>query len=235
MDTDARSIAASAKSLGLSLTEAQADLIAAHLRFVLETNESMNLTSITQEDSVALHVLDSLTALSSLHEAPAGPFADLGTGAGYPGIPLAIVSGRAVALVESVKKKAAFVQRVVEDLRLEATVHPIRAEELALEMPARFSAVTARALSSLPSLIELAAPLLEVGGLLVCMKGRLDEEELLRGDRAGALCGLHRASLSSVRIPGVEAERVIVTYRKSSPAKVRLPRRAGMAQRQPLA
>jgi 16S rRNA (guanine527-N7)-methyltransferase len=145
------------------------------------------------------------------------------------------VSGRPVSLVESVKKKAAFLERVVAELRLEATVHPIRAEELALELPEVFAAVTARALSSLPSLVELAAPLLQVGGVLVCMKGRVDEEEIARGDTAAALCGLQRESLEAVMVPGVEAQRTILSYRKLSAGRLRLPRRPGMAQRQPLA
>ena len=235
MDTDARSIATAARGMGLSLDEGQAQALSLHLRAVLETNEVMNLTSIDEESAVALHILDSLTALSALESAPAGPFADLGAGPGYPGVPLAVVSGRGVALVESVKKKAAFLQRVVDDLRLEATVHPIRAEELAVEMPGCFSAVVARALSALPSIVELASPLLDVGGVLLCMKGSLDEDELSRGDRAGVLCGLHRESVTKVVIPGLKVERAIVTYRKSSPPKVRLPRRSGLAQRQPLA
>jgi 16S rRNA (guanine527-N7)-methyltransferase len=235
MDTDARSIDAAARGMGLSLDEWQAQALSLHLRSVLETNKLMNLTSIDEEGAVALHILDSLTALSALGSAPAGAFADLGSGPGYPGIPLAVVSGRGVALVESVKKKAAFLQRVVDDLRLEATVHPVRAEELAVEMPGCFSAVVARALSALPSIVELASPLLEPGGVLVCMKGALNEDEVSHGDRAGALCGLHRESVSRVVIPGLEVERTIVTYRKSSPAKVRLPRRPGLAQHQPLA
>ena len=235
MHTDPHSIAIAAQGLGLQLTTRQADLLSAHLIAVLETNESMNLTSIVADDAVSLHVLDSLTALGALESAPAGVFADLGTGPGYPGIPLSVVSGRAVALVESVKKKAAFLERIVGDLCLEATVHPIRAEELAIEMPGRFSAVTARALSSLPSLVELASPLLGPGGLLICLKARMDEAELARGDAAALLCGMQRMALDRVHVPGAEVERVIVTYRKSAPPRVRLPRRPGMAQRQPLA
>lgn len=235
MDTNTHSIEIAAQALGLALSSEQADLLSAHLRAVLVTNESMNLTSIDSSEAVVLHVLDSLTALAALEAAPPGAFADLGTGPGYPGIPLTIVSGRPVALVESVKKKAAFLERVVGDLCLEATVHPIRAEELAIEMPGRFSAVTARALSSLPSLVELASPLLGPGGLLICLKARMDEAELARGDAAALLCGMQRMALDRVHVPGAEVERVIVTYRKSAPPRVRLPRRPGMAQRQPLA
>ncbi len=235
METYTSAIQAGVDALGLVLSSAQAGALSAHLQAVLETNESMNLTSIHPQDAVRLHVLDSLTAGPALELAPPGPFADIGSGAGFPGIPLAVLSGRPVALVESVKKKAAFLEREATELRLEATVHPIRAEELAVEMPGGFAAVTARALSSLPSLVELASPLLRLGGLLLCMKGRVDDEELMRGDRVAALCGMRRTSTRRVSVPGAEVERSIVIYEKLSQSQVRLPRRPGMAQRQPLA
>ena len=97
-------------------------------------------------------------------EGAPGGFRRPGERAGFPGIPLAILSSRPVTLVESVKKKAAFLERVVAELRLEASVQGIRAEELAEMRPRSYSAVTARALSSLPSLVELASPLLAEGG-----------------------------------------------------------------------
>jgi 16S rRNA (guanine527-N7)-methyltransferase len=228
-------IADGARRLGISIQAAQADALFRHLALVYEANESMSLTSICRDAAVALHVLDSLTALAALERAAAGAFADLGSGPGFPGVPLAVMSGRRVALVESVRKKAMFLERVAAELCLEATVHPIRAESLAVEMPCGYSAVVARALSSLPSLVELAAPLLETGGLLVCMKGRLEERELFRGDTAAALCGLRRESTEHASIPGLDVERSIVTYSKSSWPQIALPRRHGMAQRQPLA
>jgi 16S rRNA (guanine527-N7)-methyltransferase len=136
--------------------------------------------------------------------------------------------------VESVRKKAAFLEHVVADLRLEATVHPVRAEELALQRPGDFAAVVARALSSLPSLVELAAPLLARGGRLIAMKGRLDAGELLRGDKVAATCGLERCALDEFSLPGTDAARTIVVYTSVEPPSVRLPRRNGLAQRQPL-
>lgn len=235
MEPEAHTIAAGALEMGIALTGTQVSSLATHLEMVFEANETMNLTSIARADAVPLHVLDSLFALAPLAAAPAGPFADLGTGAGYPGIPLAVVSGRPAALVESVRKKAAFLERAVAGLRLEATVHPIRAEDLAREMPDAFAAVTARALSSLPSLVELAAPMLKLGGVLICLKGRLEDDEVRRGDRACELCGMGRESTEPVSVPGVEGQRAIVVYRRLSAAQVRLPRRPGMAQRQPLA
>jgi 16S rRNA (guanine527-N7)-methyltransferase len=234
MNSYTHSIAAGALEMGIALSDQQAEALSTHLRLVLETNETMNLTSIAPDEAVVLHVLDSLTAVPALESAPGGPFADIGSGAGYPGVPLTIQSGRSVALVESVCKKAAFLERVVAELRLDATVHPVRAEELALERPGGFAAVTARALSSLPSLIELAAPLLTRGGLLVAMKGRVDGDELSRGDEAAAMCGLERCRMDRPTLPGTDAARTVVVYRSVKAPSVRLPRRNGMAQRQPL-
>jgi 16S rRNA (guanine527-N7)-methyltransferase len=235
MEISVRSIADSLQLLGLSPEEWQTAALMHHLLAVLATNKVMNLTSIDESDAIPLHIIDSLSALQWLQEAPSGVFVDLGSGAGFPGIPLAVVSGREVALVESARKKAEFLRNLVAELCLEATVHPIRAEELAREMPGEFAAATARALSSLPSLVELAAPLLQLGGTLIAMKGRMDEAEIRRGDAAAELCGMQRECSQIVVVPGVKAARSIVTYRRMSSPRVRLPRRPGMAQRRPLA
>lgn len=221
--------------LGIDATDEQVDALARHVAMVYETNEVLNLTSIDPTDAASLHVLDSCAALPYLLDAAPGSFADLGSGAGFPGVPLAILSGREVALVESVRKKAAFLESAVEALRLKATVHPIRAEELAQQLPRGFSVVTARALSSLPSLVELASPLLMAGGSLICLKGHPDEDEVRRGDLAARQCGMRRVTVVSVKVPGAEAARQLVVYRREGASRVRLPRRNGMAQRKPLA
>jgi len=235
MTTTEQQVAQGAHALHLSLSPDALAALVTHVDLVLAANKTMNLTTIPGDDFPGLHVLDSLAALPYLDAAPPGIFADLGSGAGYPGIPLAIASGRPVALVESVQKKASFLEAAIADLCLKATVHPIRAEELALTSAGRFSAVVARALSALPSLVELAAPLLVADGLLICMKGAPAPEEIERGDRAAARCGLKRVSTEEVIVPFVDGQRTIVVYRKVGRASVRLPRRPGMAQRQPLA
>lgn len=221
--------------LGVAITVAQAASLAAHLDLVAEANASFNLTAVPIQDYVPLHVLDSVVALPFLSSAPEGEFVDLGSGAGFPGVPLAILSGRPVTFVESVKKKAGFLERVVATLCLKATVQGIRAEELGLVRRASFAAVTARAVSSLPSLVELAAPLLVDGGLLICLKGAPDESEIARGDSVGKRCGMTRVETAPVTVPRVDATRTIVVYRRQGPMRLALPRRNGLAQRQPLA
>lgn len=221
--------------LGIEPSADRVAALARHLDMVDEANRAFNLTRVDPESAVALHIVDSLLALPQLDDAPPGRFADIGSGAGFPGIPLAVLSGREVSLVESVKKKAAFLERVVAELRLKATVHPTRAEELASEAPGAYSAVTARALSALPSLVELAAPLLADGGRLVALKGRPEPEELARGVRAAALCGLTEVQVAERALPGTDIVRTIVVYQRTGRPTVRLPRRPGAAQRDPLA
>jgi 16S rRNA (guanine527-N7)-methyltransferase len=228
-------IKAGLDTLGVAHSSEQVSALAKHLALVAEANGSFNLTTIPDDKSVALHLLDSAVALPFLDQAPSGEFADLGSGAGFPGIPLSVLSERRVTLVESVKKKATFLERVVEALRLEAVVQGIRAEELAQARPGEFAAVTARAVSSLPSLIELAAPLLIQGGLLICLKGAPESVELSRGEVVARRCGLESVSVVGVAVPGVEARRTIVVYRRTRKPSLALPRRNGMAQRQPLA
>jgi len=221
--------------MGIHPDARQVASLARHLELVAEANASFNLTTIPEASYISLHVLDSAAALETLATAPPGEFADLGTGAGFPGIPLAVLSGRRVTLIESVKKKATFLERVCADLCLEASVQGVRAEELALVRAAEFAAVTARALSALSSLVELASPLLVDGGLLICLKGAPEEDELSRGDAVGRRCGMRRVVTAPIEVPGVDALRTIVVYRRGGAIGVSLPRRNGMAQRQPLA
>lgn len=224
------------RDMRLDVSDKQLDALVLHAELVLEANATLNLTRITDARAVAvLHVADSLTALPFLATAPPGPFADLGSGAGYPGIPLAVMSGRPVTLVEAKKKKAVFLQTVIEAAELDAKAQAIRAEELAVSGAAAFSAVVARAVAPLPSLVELASPLLRRGGLLIAMKGRPDDCEMAAGDVAAAIVGLGPGRTIAVTLPGDRSGRRMVVYTKMSDPRIRLPRRPGLAQRSPLA
>ena len=135
----------------------QRKLLDLHLELVLKENERSNLTRIVDwQQGQLLHIEDSLVGLQEFEDAPSGRAADLGSGGGFPGIPLAIVSGRQIMLVDSVAKKTTALDRMIEELGLEGQVSTYtgRSEELALEMPESFAVITARALSSLPSLLE---------------------------------------------------------------------------------
>lgn len=218
-----------------SLSPTQAELLARHLCLVLEHNQRLNLTRITDPNvAISKHILDSLSVVPIVGSCLPGRIADLGSGAGYPGIPIAVATGRHVTLVESVGKKAAFLSDVVNELGLDVAVAPVRAEELALAHPESFSAVLARALSSLPSLVELAAPLLTRGGCLIALKGRLDEDERIRAERVGEIVGLSLVRLVPLTVPDAD-ERYAAVFEATCASRQRLPRRSGLAQKRPLA
>lgn len=215
----------------------QRELLDAHLRLVLEANKRLNLTRITTwEEAQVLHVEDSLAGLPYVEQAPDGPYADMGSGAGYPGIPLAIATGRPTTLIESVGKKAAALQHMLSELGLreQVSVYSGRIEELAVEQPERFSVITARALSSLPSLLELAAPLLAIGGLLICYKGAPEESEIQQALAIQDRLGLSHIQTAEYSLTNQPANRSLYIFQKIATPTIPLPRRTGQAQNHPL-
>lgn len=220
------------------ISSEQSDLMHQYLDLVLEANKVTNLTRISSvEGAEILHLEDSLVALPEMLESPDGLYGDLGSGGGFPGVPLAIATGRNTVLVDSVKKKMALVDDMLSSLDLQDQIETYdgRIEELALEDPQRFSVLTARALSRLVSLLELASPLLSQGGRLICYKARLDDEELNEALAIANLVGMKLISQRSVLLSDGETHRTIVTFEKSGRPRIKLPRRVGMAQRNPLA
>lgn len=220
----------------MNITPGEREKLEKHLSLVIEANTRTNITRIdTWDQGWLLHVEDSLIGLPEVGDAPDGKLADLGSGAGYPGIPLAITTGREVTLVESVGKKASLLSDFVDEIGLssEVTVFAGRAEELARTHPGEYAVITARALSSIPSLMELASPLLTQGGRLVCYKSPEIEEELstamvLQEKLAMTFKGRRDVTLSDASTP-----RSIVVFEKHGEPTVKLPRREGQAQRKP--
>ena len=180
-----------------------------------------------------MHIEDSLAGLEVPELRDAGRIADLGAGAGLPGLVLAIERPEAdVVLVESVGKKCAWMERTIEALGLRnARVACTRAEQLE-EAP--FDVVTARALGPLPVACEYAAPLLRLGGVLVAWKGAVEATEEADSLAAAALLGLERDEVLAVQpYPGSE-RRTLHVFRKIAPTPDRYPRRPGMAAKRPL-
>lgn len=211
-------------------------LLDLHLELVLQENKISNLTRIVDWDQgQLLHIEDSLLGLPEFEEAPEGRYADIGTGGGFPGLPLAIVSGRETVLVDSVGKKTRALDKIIDCLGLSDRVSTYtgRTEQLATEQPGSFSVITARALSSLPSLLELASPLLNLGGQLICYKAVLDEEELAQANSLEDKLGMKLISSRQAVLSDEETKRTIVVYEKIAKPQVSLPRRSGMAQKRP--
>lgn len=193
-------------------------------------------TTITEPArAVDGHVADSLSGLEVDVVRSATRIADLGAGAGFPGLALAAALPSAqVTLVESLSRKCAFLERAIAASGL-ANVRPAcaRAEEWQDGMCA-CDLVTARALAPLDVLVEYAAPLLNAAGALVAWKGAPDLEEEAAGDRAARAVGLERSEVRQVR-PFREAEhRYLHVYLKVAPTPARFPRRPGMARKRPL-
>ena len=189
-------------------------------------------------DIVRRHVADSLAALEIDAVRVAERVADLGSGAGFPGLVLAAALPAArVDLLESVTRKCAVIERVARVAELDnARAVPERAETWGLRRGrADYDLVTARALASLPVLVEYAAPLLMIGGALVAWKGARVAEEEAAGDAAAVEVGLSSAVVCSVE-PFVGAHsRHLHAFRKVAETPARFPRRPGMAVKRPLA
>ncbi len=192
----------------LGLDRALAEPLLAYLALLLRWNAAYNLTAIRDpREMVAKHLLDSL----AMHGATAplaaagGSLADLGTGAGFPGIPLAIAQpGLRVALVESNGKKARFLREAIRSLGLgNATAVESRIE--AHDAPAAFDAITARALATLPLILELGGHLLKPGGVLLAMKGVVPADEI-----AALPAGWEVRDIRPLAVPGLGAERHLV-------------------------
>ena len=212
------------------------ELIDLYLEKILEANEKTNLTRISSLDEARkLHIEDSLAGLEELNKAPEGLYGDLGSGGGFPGVPLALESGRKTVLVDSVQKKMAIVGSVLSELGIaeQVSTYGGRIEDLAHERPCAFTALTARALSKLSVLMELASPLLVNGGLLICYKANVQEE----WEHALSLqekLGMRLYSDRTLTLSDGETSRRIITFEKTGRPKLKLPRHVGFAQKKPL-
>lgn len=210
------------------------ELLKRHLELVIEANKTTNITRIsTWDEGMLLHVQDSLIGLPEVLDAPEGRLVDIGSGAGYPGIPLAIESGRNTLLADSVGKKTAILASMVEELSLDhIEIYTGRIEDLARDQPSAFSVVTARALAQLSVLMELASPLLHKGGRLVCYKANVSDEELHHALVLQEQLGMKHVSDRMVSLG--ENCRRIICFEKTGRPKMKLPRKTGMAQKRPL-
>jgi 16S rRNA (guanine527-N7)-methyltransferase len=184
-------------------------------------------------EAVGRHVADSLSALPLPYVAGAARIADLGSGAGWPGLALAAALPDAqVWLVESAIRHCRYLERAVEVGGLaNVTVVHARIEEWAGE----HDLVTARALAALPVLVEYAAPLLELGGHFVAWKGSVSAEEDAAGAAAAAIVGLERVEVVPVVPYAGARDHTLHVFRKIAVTPERFPRRAGMATKRPLA
>lgn len=226
----------------LEITGRQADQLDRYAQLLVEWNEKMNLTAITDPEGVLVkHLIDSLTVLRSLPAAGEKVrLIDVGTGAGFPGIPLAVMREELeLTLLDSLNKRLVFLEAVCRALGLEARCVHARAEEAGRQKAHRekYNVATARAVAALPALCEYCLPLVVPGGVFLAMKGLDGEREAQEAASAIKVLGGKLSGIDEWQLPPVEgeaAERKILRIQKISPTPDRFPRQAAKIAKQPL-
>lgn len=224
--------------LGIRLTRKQTDAFTWYAGELISWNERFNLTAITDPQQIEVkHFLDSLTCLLAMRPA-AGRVVDVGTGAGFPGLPLKIAMPQLqMTLIESTGKKADFCRRVVVALGLEGVevVHG-RAEDLAHEPAhrAQYDWALARAVAQMPVLVEYLLPYVKIGGRAVALKGETGPAEAHSAEAPILRLGGRVEQILPVELPRVPDTRYLVVMRKSAATPDDFPRRAGLPSRRPL-
>ena len=218
--------------LNLELPEQTQELLCAFGRAMVRQNEVMNLTGITDDRGVAnLHLLDSLTVMASAPLA-GKTLIDVGCGAGFPGVPLAIASGASVTLLDSLGKRMKWLEEILPQLGIEAECVTARAEEAVATRRESYDFATSRAVARLNILLELTAPYVKVGGRVLAMKGAAAKEELAEAQNAIKKLGLKLEEVKEFPIDGTN--HAVIVLRKVSPTPKQYPRRFAKIKQAPL-
>lgn len=228
-----QTLTAGLPQLGLSLSETQVDTLVAFGRAMVRQNEVMNLTGITDDPGVAkLHLLDSLTVLATA-DLTDKTVIDVGCGAGFPGVPLAIACpGAKITLLDSLGKRMHWLEQVLPTLGISAECVTARAEEAVIQRREQYDYATSRAVARLNILLELTAPYVKVGGAVLAMKGALAQEEL--EEASGAIRKLGLKLEQVLRYPIDGTSHAVIVLRKVSPTPKQYPRRYAKIKQSPL-
>ena len=228
-----------AARFGINLSDQQLEQFDRYQAVLLDWNQRINLTAITDPASIRLrHFLDSLSCAAVTGDLNSQSLIDVGTGAGFPGLPLKILyPAVSLVLVESVQKKTAFLEAVISELSLkDVTVIAERAETLGRQKAHReqYDWAVARAVAGLPVLAEYLLPLCKVGGHMLAQKGVGAAEETEQAAAAIEALGGGKPSLSAVSLPAVEQVHYLVVVSKIRPTPESYPRRVGMPAKRPI-
>lgn len=223
----------------IQLTEKQITLLSMYEKELLEWNQKFNLTAIRDVESIRTkHFLDSFSCVLAWNESPPNHLVDIGTGAGFPGLPLKIIyPNLKLTLVESVGKKARFCQHIVDVLSLDhVDVIQTRAEDIGQDLNHRekYDWAVARAVANLNVLSEYLLPLIKVGGSMLAQKGESGPAEAESAASAMKLLGGELKQLIPINLPGVLERRYLVVVEKINATPSKYPRKAGVAAKQPL-
>jgi 16S rRNA (guanine527-N7)-methyltransferase len=196
-------------------------------RLVLEANRRFNVTGARSSEEIARHIGDSLSVIPYLSE----PYVDVGSGAGFPAIPIGIVTGIRLTLIEATLKKARLLESFLKSLGLRGVVVAERAEPAGHrpDLREKFASGTCRAVATAPAVAELLLPLIGVGGAALLQRGRTDEAERRALEDASLVLGA-----SVERDDEIGGDRHIILLRKLRDTPARFPRRTGAPQKRPL-
>ena len=224
------------EALGLPFTQEMSERFAKYYSYLTEQNAVMNLTAITgEEDTARLHFLD-CAALCSVFDFSGASVIDVGTGAGFPGLPLKIaVPGISLTLLDSHKKRMSFLDATCRRLELsDVRCVSERAEEVAFELGGSFDIAVSRAVARLNILCELCLPFVHVGGVFIAMKGPDCAEELLEASHAISILGGGAPEIKKYTIPGTDIVHSAVIIKKTRQTPRDYPRQFGKIKKAPL-
>ena len=229
----------SANSVGLEFNEDKYEKFIKYMRLVQEWNEKINLTAITEDDEfIKKHFIDCIKAFKSDQMKEANSIIDVGTGAGFPGIPIAIMRDDVeVCLLDSLNKRINFLNTVVRELGLKnvTTIHS-RAEDGARKKELResFDVATSRAVANMAVLSEYCIPYVKVNGYFIALKGPAIEEELSNAKNAIGTLGGKLKNVIELEIEDTDLKHNIVIVEKVKPCSNVYPRKAGVISKKPL-
>ena len=233
MDKMKETLAQGLPELGLNLPDATLDTLCGFGHAMVKQNEVMNLTGITEDSAVAkLHLLDSLTVLSTA-DLSGKSLIDVGCGAGFPGVPLAIACPTAqITLLDCLGKRMKWLEEVLPELGIRAECITARAEEAVATRRESYDFATSRAVARLNILLELTAPYVKVGGAVLAMKGTAARDEL--AECAGAIKKLGLQLEEVKEFPIDDTAHTVIVLRKVAPTPPKYPRRFAQIKKSPL-
>lgn len=223
--------------IGVSLSDEDLDKLYMYKNLVLEWNEKINLTAITDDYEFAVkHFVDSLTINKYIE--PDKTIIDIGTGAGFPGVPLKILNeNNKIVLFDSLNKRLKVLEDIIEKIELTniETLHG-RAEETFKNKQYRekYDVAVSRAVASLNVLVELMLPAIKIGGICICMKGNNAEDEIKEAKKAIKELGGEIIKVEKLVLPEMNLERNIVIIKKVRKTPNRYPRKPGTPQKEPI-
>lgn len=225
------------KLLNVDISNKEKEMFYEYMNLLIEWNNKMNLTAITQPEEVAKkHFVDSLTVSKYIDKT--SNIIDVGTGAGFPGIPIKIVNKDIkITLLDSLNKRLTFLNEVISKLELKnVKIHHARAEEAGVnkEFREKYDIAVSRAVAPLNVLVEYLLPFIKVGGKVICMKGTALEEELEQSKNAINVLGGKVEEIEELMLPNSDIKRTIIIIKKEFNTPKKYPRKPGTPVKQPI-